>query len=145
VHDHDIRVVHLGRPPVPRVAVPIIDSPEHVPAAEAATRKRNAGFMTVMLEGLYTDAYLASAGGQPPKFIDRVMFLRACLGQLQRAATEGVPVDGYFLWSAQDNFEWIYGYGNRFGLIYVDFDTLERKPKLSAEWFREAARQNAVV
>src|SRR4029453_5750190 len=95
VHDHDIRVVHLGRPPVPRVAVPIIDSPEHVQAAEAATRKRNAGFMTVMLEGLYTDAYLASAGGQPPKFIDRVMFLRACLGQLQRAASEGVPVDGY--------------------------------------------------
>ena len=76
---------------------------------------------------------------------DRVMFLRACLGQLQRATAEGVPVDDYFLWSAQDNFEWIYGYGNRFGLIYVDFDTLERKPKLSADWFREAARQNAVV
>ena len=37
------------------------------------------------------------------------------------------------------------GYGNRFGLIYVDFDTLERTPKLSAEWFDVAARQNAVV
>ena len=36
------------------------------------------------------------------------------------------------------------GLGNRFGIIYVDFDTLERTPKLSAEWFREAARQNAV-
>jgi beta-glucosidase len=34
---------------------------------------------------------------------DRVMFMRACLGQLQRATSEGVPVDGYFLWSAQDN------------------------------------------
>jgi beta-glucosidase len=76
---------------------------------------------------------------------DRVMFLRACLGQLQRATAEGVPVDGYFHWSAQDNFEWMDGFGNRFGLVYVDFDTLERKPKLSAEWFREAARQNAVV
>ena len=76
---------------------------------------------------------------------DRVMFLRACFGQLQRATAEGVPVDGYFLWSAQDNFEWVDGYGNRFGLIYVDFDTLERTPKLSAEWFREAARQNAAV
>jgi hypothetical protein len=39
----------------------------------------------------------------------------------------------------------IWDFGNRFGLIYVDFDTLERKPKLSAEWFREAARQNAAV
>ncbi|HWJ53598.1 MAG TPA: family 1 glycosylhydrolase [Propionibacteriaceae bacterium] len=51
----------------------------------------------------------------------------------------------HFLWSAQDNIEWIDGFGNRFGLVYVDFDTLERKPKLSAEWFQEAARQNAVV
>ena len=73
------------------------------------------------------------------------MFLRAYLGQLQRATSEGAPVDGYFLWSAQDNFEWTYGYGDRFGIVYVDFDTLERTPKLSAQWFREAARQNAVV
>jgi beta-glucosidase len=43
----------------------------------------------------------------------------------------------------QDNCEWIWGYGNRFGLIYVDFETLERRPEVSAEWFREAARQNA--
>ena len=76
---------------------------------------------------------------------DRVMFMRACLDQLQRATAEGVPVNGYFHWSAQDNFEWIYGYGNRFGLIYVDFETQQRIPKLSAEWFREAASKNAVV
>ena len=76
---------------------------------------------------------------------DRVMFLRGCLGQLQRATSEGVPVDGYFHWSAQDNLEWNAGFGNRFGLIYLDFETLERTPKLSAEWFRQAARQNAVV
>jgi hypothetical protein len=76
---------------------------------------------------------------------DRVMFLRACLGPLQRATAEGVPVDGYFLWSAQDNFEWMDGFGNRYGLIYVDFETQQRIPKLSAEWVREAARQNAVV
>jgi glycosyl hydrolase family 1 len=44
-----------------------------------------------------------------------------------------------------DNFEWMDGFGNRFGLVYVDFDTLERTPKLSAEWFREAARSNAVI
>jgi beta-glucosidase len=76
---------------------------------------------------------------------DRVMFLRACLTELQRATNEGVPVDGYFYWSSQDNFEWNAGFGSRFGVVYVDFETLERTPKLSAEWFREAARQNAVV
>lgn len=76
---------------------------------------------------------------------DRIMFLRAHLSELQRATADGVPVDGYFLWSAQDNFEWMDGYGNRFGLVYVDFDTLERTPKLSAEWFRQAAQRNQVV
>jgi hypothetical protein len=60
---------------------------------------------------------------------DRVMFLHAFLGQLHRATAEGVPVNGYFLWSSQDNFEWIFGYGNRFGIIYDDFDTLERKAR----------------
>jgi hypothetical protein len=46
---------------------------------------------------------------------------------------------------AQDNLEWLSGFGDRFGLIHVNFDTLERTPKLSAQWFREAARYNAVV
>jgi beta-glucosidase len=76
---------------------------------------------------------------------DRVMFLRAFFGQLHRATAEGVPVNGYFLWSSQDNFDWMFGYGNRLGIICLDSDTLERIPKLSAEWFREAAGQNAVV
>jgi beta-glucosidase len=223
-----------------RMAVPVINTPEHVRAAELATRELNAGITTVMLEGRYTDAYLAQVGGtpkftdeelktiaspldfvginvyrptiyvepsdQPPGYrevpinashpkmasswhildpevmyraprnmqriwgvkaiyitengcaasdviaedgrvydSDRVMFLRGCLTQLQRATADGVPVRGYFLWSTQDNFEWIYGYGNRFGIIYVDFKTQKRIPKLSAQWFREAVRQNAVV
>jgi beta-glucosidase len=73
------------------------------------------------------------------------MFMRACLNDLQRATADGAPVHGYFHWCAQDNFEWIYGHGNRFGLIYVDFERLERTPKLSAEWFRETARRNALA
>src|SRR5499427_9031976 len=45
-----------------RVAVPIVDDPDHVRAAEAATRERNAGLTTVMLEGRYTDEYLSEGG-----------------------------------------------------------------------------------
>ena len=51
----------------------------------------------------------------------------------------------YFHRPAQVNLEWMDGFGNRFGLIYVDFETLERTPKLSAEWFRRVAEANAVL
>ena len=46
-------------------------------------------------------------------------------------STAGVPVAGYFVWSLLDNFEWARGYSQRFGLVYVDFETLERVPKPS--------------
>ena len=44
-----------------------------------------------------------------------------------------------------ENFEWTYGFGTRFGLVHVDFKTQKRTPKMSALWFREAARRNAVA
>ena len=231
----------VGPAEVLESAVPLIETPEHIKAAQAATRERNAPFLTVMLEGKYTDAYLKVAGKDAPKFTDeeleiiaspldfvginsyrptvyvlasdqapgwreipfarghpkmstawltvgpealywapkfvqslwnpkeifitengcatddvladdgkvydtdRIMFLRACLTQLQRATAAGVPVKGYFQWSTMDNFEWIYGFGDRFGLVYVDFKTQKRTPKLSAEWFREAVKRNTVV
>ena len=76
--------------------------------------------------------------------LDRVMFLRNYLGQLQRAIADGVPVKGYFLWSLMDNFEWIYGYEKRFGLYHVDFETQLRKPKLSASFYRDVIARNAI-
>jgi beta-glucosidase len=76
---------------------------------------------------------------------DRVMYLRNGLAQLRRATAEGVPVRGNFVWSLLDNFEWCDGFGTRFGLVYVDFRTQRRTPKLSAAWFRTAAARNAVV
>jgi beta-glucosidase len=76
---------------------------------------------------------------------DRVMYLRNHLTHLQRAAAEGYPVKGYFLWSLLDNFEWADGYSKRFGIHYVDFKTEKRTPKLSAEWYREVIANNAVV
>jgi beta-glucosidase len=75
---------------------------------------------------------------------DRVMYLRNHLTQLHRATTEGYPVKGYFLWSLMDNFEWADGYSKRFGIHYVDFKTLKRTPKLSAEWYKTAIANNAV-
>jgi beta-glucosidase len=222
-------------------ALPAVETPAHVRAAEMATREMNAPYLTVMMEGRYTDAYLAKAGGDAPKFtardleiiaspvdfvglnvytpghyvlaseaapgwavvpfpasyprmaspwltigpetlywaprhvaqlwnvkdlyitengtsaadqpapdgviydIDRVMYLRNYLTQLQRATAEGVPVRGYFLWSLLDNFEWADGYATRFGLVHVDYATQKRTPKLSASFYREVIARNAVV
>jgi beta-glucosidase len=222
-------------------ALPAIDSPEHVKAAEAATRALNIYYLGPMLEGRYDDAYLKAAGKDAPKFTDedfraigspldfvginvyipsllviasdqppgyrevpfnvshpkmfstwhrlapesqywsprllhsiwkpkeiyitengcaasdavaadgnvydsdRLMYLRNGMLHQQRATAEGIPLKGNFVWSAMDNFEWTDGYGTRFGIVYVDFKTQKRIPKLSAHWFREAARRNAVV
>jgi beta-glucosidase len=76
---------------------------------------------------------------------DRLMYLRNYLTNLQRATSEGYPVKGYFLWSLLDNFEWASGYSVRFGIHYVDYKTLKRTPKLSAEWYRALIARNAMV
>src|SRR3984893_7327337 len=220
--------------------VPAIDTPENVRAAEIATRELNAGFLNVILEGKYTDGFLAYAGKDAPKYtaeelkiisspndfvglniyapqfyivasdkapgfnvlpfpasfphmnsewlrigpetaywvprlaakiwnietiyisengtssddkiaadgnlydLDRIMFLRNYLTQLQRATSEGVPVRGYFLWSLMDNFEWIFGFEKRFGLYRVDFKTQRRIPKLSVSFYRDVITRNAI-
>ena len=77
--------------------------------------------------------------------VDRIMYLRNYLTQLQRATAHGVPVLGYFLWGLMDNFEWADGYEQRFGLYHVDFATKRRTPKLSASFYRETIARNAVA
>jgi len=224
-----------------KVCVPIIDMPEHIAAAELATRELNAPYLTAILEGRYRESFLATAGADAPKiaaedmsaistpvdFIginvylpasyisasdaplgfvavpfpakyptmnsswlkigpealywgprnlakvwnvsdiyisengcsatdvpagdgvvydtDRIMFLRNYLTQLQRATSEGVPVRGYFHWSLMDNFEWADGFGSRFGLLYVDYASQQRTPKLSASFYRQLAARNRLV
>jgi beta-glucosidase len=220
--------------------VPAIDTPENLRATEIATRELNNGVLGVILEGQYTEGYLAFAGKDAPKFtgeeltiislpidfvglniyspqfytiaserapgfqtlpfpasfphmssewlriapetaywaprlaaklwkvdtiyisengassedkiaadgnvydLDRIMYLRSYLTELQRAISEGAPVRGYFLWSLMDNFEWIFGFEKRFGLYRVDFDTQRRTPKLSASFYRNVIAKNAV-
>ena len=75
---------------------------------------------------------------------DRTMYLRNYLTQLQRAVSEGVPVRGYFLWSLLDNYEWADGYEKRFGIVYIDFATEKRTPKLSAAFYKQVIRDKRV-
>src|SRR5882762_8276768 len=223
------------------ICVPAIETPANVRAAELATRETNAGYLNLIREGKYTDAYLASAGKDAPRYtsedlriisspidfvglnvympdkyvvaannkqgyeliplpasfphmeapwlkfgpeamywgprhaakvwgvksiyitengtsaldeptkdgklhdVDRIVYLRNYLMQLQRATSEGVPVLGYFLWSLLDNFEWSDGLEKRFGLYRVDFKTQRRTPRLSASFYREIIERSAVM
>ncbi|OIK25619.1 beta-glucosidase [Streptomyces malaysiense] len=71
---------------------------------------------------------------------DRIAYLDAHLRALHAALEAGVDVRGYFVWSLMDNFEWAEGYARRFGLVHVDYETLERVPKASYHWFRDVLR-----
>lgn len=68
----------------------------------------------------------------------RIDYLAQHLAAVQRCAADGLPVQGYFTWSLLDNYEWALGYDKRFGLIHVDFETLQRTPKASYHALRAA-------
>lgn len=72
---------------------------------------------------------------------NRIDFLARYLRELKRAAGE-IDLRGYFQWSLMDNFEWEKGYRERFGLVYVDFQTKERILKDSAHWYRDVIKNN---
>ena len=65
----------------------------------------------------------------------RIKYLQEILIQILKAKNEGLNVEGYFVWTLTDNFEWAEGYHPRFGLIYVDFETQERIIKSSGHWY----------
>ncbi|WP_256841834.1 GH1 family beta-glucosidase [Ornithinimicrobium cryptoxanthini] len=75
---------------------------------------------------------------------ERLRYVREHLGAVHDAIEQGVEVKGYFLWSLLDNFEWAFGYDKRFGIVRVDYDTLQRIPKASARWYAEVAGSHQV-
>ncbi|MET4724561.1 beta-glucosidase [Bradyrhizobium japonicum] len=92
------------------------------------------GLPICVLENGYGDS------GQPDQtgaVIDpgRIEFLKAYINAMNEAASSGVDVRGYFVWSLLDNFEWDSGYSIRFGLTYVDYASLRRTPKSSFGWY----------
>ena len=68
---------------------------------------------------------------------ERIQFFKDYLFNILKAKKEGVPVNGYFVWSLTDNFEWSEGYEPRFGLVHIDFQTQQRTIKDSGYWFKD--------
>ncbi len=71
----------------------------------------------------------------------RVKFFKDYLENVLKAKRDGVNVQGYFVWTLMDNFEWAEGYTPRFGLVYVDFQTQKRIIKDSGYWFRDFLKE----
>lgn len=75
---------------------------------------------------------------------DRLSYIREHLHAVHQAISAGADVRGYFVWSLLDNFEWAFGYDRRFGIVRVDYDTLARIPKASANWYAQVAATGVV-
>ena len=90
--------------------------------------------------GACYDDHLAPSGAIQDD--ERIAYLRDHLVGARRALAAGVKLRGYFVWSLLDNFEWAEGYSRRFGVVYVDFKTLERTPKASYHWFADYTRNH---
>ena len=75
---------------------------------------------------------------------ERVAFLDAHFRAAHEAMERSVDLRGYFVWSLLDNFEWTEGYSKRFGIVYVDYATQRRIPKMSARWYSEVIRRNGL-
>ena len=82
---------------------------------------------------------------EPRRDLRRIRFIHDHLAAVHDAIEQGVPVLGYCHWSLLDNFEWALGYAQRFGLVHVDYDTLERTIKDSGRYYAEIARANALL
>ncbi|MFL2001140.1 GH1 family beta-glucosidase [Microbacterium sp. A1-JK] len=94
--------------------------------------------LMVTENGAAFDDEVADDGSVPDP--ERLDYLRRHFTAAHRAMQQGVDLRGYFVWSLLDNFEWGYGYAKRFGIVRVDFDTLERTVKQSGEWYARLAK-----
>ena len=74
----------------------------------------------------------------------RINFLKKYLNKVYKAIKNGAKIKSYFVWSFLDNFEWSLGYNKRFGIVHVDFQTLERTPKKSYYFFGELIKKNSI-
>ena len=72
-------------------------------------------------------------------------YLKRHLIAVHNAMERGVPIEGYFAWSLLDNFEWAFGYGSRFGIVYVDFSTQERIIKESGRWYAACIEEGRIL
>ena len=125
----------------PRGTLPWLNVAPMAPYWAARFQTERYGLPLVFSENGYcnTDFVHLDGAVHDPQRID---FMARYLGGIRQAIDDGVPVAGYFYWSILDNFEWMEGYKDRFGLVHVDYETQKRTPKDSYAWYRDVIRAN---
>lgn len=100
------------------------------------------------IEALYVTengaAYDDAPGAPPYEDSERIAYLRDHLEFAAKAIENGVPLEGYFVWSLLDNFEWAHGYDQRFGIVHVDYATGARTPRASASWYKQLVASRSI-
>ena len=76
---------------------------------------------------------------------DRINYFKQYLEAAYQSIKKGVDLEGYFVWSLMDNFEWTYGYSKKFGLVHVDYKSQGRTWKKSAYWYRDVIKANSFI
>jgi beta-glucosidase len=141
-HDPEDPFAALSLPPPPGAEVTDMGweiAPDALCAVLLDVRERYSGDLPIyILENGAAFPDVVDADGRV-RDADRIRYLRRYLGAVLDAIAKGVKVEGYFVWSLLDNFEWAFGYEKRFGLVHVDFQTLERRPKASFDFYAELA------
>ena len=108
--------------------------PQGLSESEAGGRDYRPSALYVTENGASFDDHLRDGRVSDPA---RTGYLAKHFAEAARAISAGVPLEGYFVWSFLDNFEWDHGFTKRFGIVYVDYATQQRTDKESARWYRE--------
>ncbi|MBS1510824.1 MAG: beta-glucosidase [Bacteroidetes bacterium] len=99
---------------------------------EIVVTENGAAFHDIQENGMVNDA-------------ERLQYLQDHIAQVLLAKREGIKVNGYFVWTLMDNFEWAEGYYPRFGLVHVDFATQKRTVKNSGKWYSEFLKNTTAM
>lgn len=134
-----------------------IENPKYVPVNDRNWPVTENGFLHMLLrlknEYGVENIYVTENGTSFPDVLtmdgtvedgSRKDYLKRHIHAMRDAMDQGVNVKGYFQWSLYDNFEWSFGYGSRFGIVFVDFPTQQRVIKESGHWYSSVIRENAI-
>ena len=119
----------------------------NLPTSDMGWEIQSEGLYHVLMElkKYNKPVYITENGIADAEDLQRKDFIRNHLKAVHRAIVDGIDIQGYLYWSLMDNFEWCHGYGPRFGLFEMDYNTQKRKARESAMWYAKVCKSNSLL